>query len=72
MSRRDVRTGIAEYFGGSTVDAETQIYRPTPLAASGLAGVRLYWPVIVSDQERFATVLKRCSDVPWILEAPPV
>jgi hypothetical protein len=28
-------------------------------------------PLTEADQEAFAAVLKRCSDVPWILEAPP-
>lgn len=42
MSRQDVRTGIATYFGGSTLD-DRGFYRPTPLAALGLAGVRAYW-----------------------------
>jgi hypothetical protein len=42
-----VRTGIAEHFGGSTFDDGDQVYRPTPLAAQGLAGVAPYF------QERF-------------------
>jgi hypothetical protein len=29
-------------------------------------------PLTDADQEAFAPVLKRCSDVPWILEAPPI
>jgi hypothetical protein len=29
-------------------------------------------PLTDEDQEAFAPVLKRCSDVPWILEAPPI
>jgi hypothetical protein len=29
-------------------------------------------PLTDADQEAFAAVLKRCSDVPWILEAPPI
>jgi hypothetical protein len=28
-------------------------------------------PVTVEDEERFACVLERCRDVPWILEAEP-
>ena len=51
MSRRDVRTGIATYFGGSTYDAVSRIYRPTPLAAAGLAGVRLYFAKRVPDSD---------------------
>jgi Xylose isomerase-like TIM barrel len=29
-------------------------------------------PLTIEDEERFARVLDRCSDVPWILEAPPI
>jgi hypothetical protein len=39
---------------------------------SSLDAEQHHVPLTDSDQERFATVLKRCSDVPWILEAPPV
>jgi hypothetical protein len=56
VTRRDIRTGIATFFGGVTFDAAAQIYRPTPLATSGLAGVRPYWPLRITDQERFETL----------------
>lgn len=41
-TRAQVRDGIAQFFGGTTWDATGRIYRPTPLAAYGLAGVRPY------------------------------
>lgn len=56
MTRRDIRTGIAKFFGGTTLDTAAQIYRPTPLVAAGLAGVRPYWPIQFTDQERFETL----------------
>lgn len=43
MSRATIRTGIAAFFGGPVYDDQARIYRPTVLAASGLAGVRPYW-----------------------------
>lgn len=51
MSRETVRTGIASFFGGSTYDDVQRIYRPTPLAASGLAGVRPYFAKRVNDAD---------------------
>ncbi|MGH3376337.1 MAG: hypothetical protein ACRDP6_16510 [Actinoallomurus sp.] len=44
MTRAAVRQGIAAYFGGNTYDAVYRIWRPTPLAANGLAGVRQFFP----------------------------
>lgn len=51
MTRAAVRSGIAAYFGGTTYDAVYRIWRPTPLAASGLAGVRAYFPKRMSDDD---------------------
>ena len=51
MSRAAVRQGIAAYFGGSTYDSVYRIWRPTPLAASGLAGVRQFFPKRMSDDD---------------------
>lgn len=53
MSRRDIRQGIAAYFGGSTVTAGGW-YQPTPLVALGLAGVRAYYDNRMKDPEYFA------------------
>jgi hypothetical protein len=50
--RKLIRQGIATYFGGATFDAAHQIYRPTPLAAAGLGGVRTFMPVIVTGEDR--------------------
>jgi hypothetical protein len=52
MTRAEVRAGIAQFFGGTTFDATAQIYRPTPLMSSGLAGVRAYIPVQVTIEDR--------------------
>jgi hypothetical protein len=51
-TRQDIRVGIAKYFGGTTFDAAYQIYRPTPLASFGLAGVRTYVPDVVKAEDR--------------------
>lgn len=51
MTRAAVRSGIAEFFGGPTYDDVSRIYRPTPLAASGLAGVRPYFGKRVPDSD---------------------
>lgn len=53
MSRRTVRVGIAEFFGGTTWDSDAKIYRPTPLAAEGLAGVKPYWSTRFEDHDYF-------------------
>jgi hypothetical protein len=50
-TRRDIRTGVAVFFGGATYDSAARIYRPTPLAASGLAGVRPYWTTRFEDHD---------------------
>jgi hypothetical protein len=39
---------------------------------SSLDAEQHHVPLTEEDQEAFAPVLKRCSDVPWILEAPPI
>lgn len=50
MSRAAVRDGIAQYFGGATFDADDRLYRPTPLAAAGLAGVAPYFAPAFPDE----------------------
>ena len=55
-TRRDIRTGVAQFFGGATYDEAARIYRPTPLAASGLAGVRPYWTTRFDDRDFTATL----------------
>ncbi|MCW2639525.1 MAG: hypothetical protein JWP76_1831 [Dactylosporangium sp.] len=55
MSRRDVRTGVAAYFGGSTVTA-ADWYQPTPLTALGLAGVKAYYQNRFDDHEYRTTL----------------
>lgn len=56
MTRKDIREGIARYFGGVIWDAAAEIYRPTPLQAYGLAGVKPYWPLRYTDQDRLTTL----------------
>ncbi|MCW2920120.1 MAG: hypothetical protein JWN52_8188, partial [Actinomycetia bacterium] len=56
MSRATIRTGIASFFGGALYDEQARIYRPTPLAASGLAGVRPYWTKEFRDEDYLATL----------------
>ena len=56
MGRRDLRHGIAQFFGGTTYDEQEFIYRPTPLAASGLAGVRPYWTARFQDPDYLETL----------------
>lgn len=51
MTRADVRQGVATYFGGITYDPVYRIWRPTPLAAAGLAGVRQFFPKRQSDDD---------------------
>lgn len=55
-TRRDIRTGVARFFGGDTFDSAAQIYRPTLLTASGLAGVRAYWTTRFEDKDYLATL----------------
>jgi hypothetical protein len=55
MSRKDIRRGIAAYFGGSTVTAGGW-YQPTPLIALGLAGVRAYYQERFKDNEYRTTL----------------
>jgi PKD repeat protein len=54
-ARRDVRVGVAQYFGGTTLTAD-EWYRPTPLAAQGLAGVRPYFETRLKDHEYVQTL----------------
>lgn len=56
MTRREIRTGIAQFFGGAALDPQSQIYRPTPLADVGLAGVRPYWTTRFEDRDYTATL----------------
>lgn len=53
MSLKTVRTGVAKFFGGATFDAVARYYRPTPLAALGLAGVKAYYSDQIQDQDYF-------------------
>ena len=53
-TRRDIRTGVAVFFGGDAYDAAARIYRPTPLVLSGLAGVRPYWTTRFEDRDFLA------------------
>lgn len=48
-TRREVRDGIARFFGGTVFDPTWKLYRPTPLADAGLAGVMPYWRVRMDD-----------------------
>ena len=53
-SRQIVRTGIAQFFGGTQYDAEARAYRgaiPAPLLAAGLSTVRAYQPKRLSDKD---------------------
>lgn len=56
MTRREIRTGIATFFGGAVIDPASQVYRPTPLADAGLAGVRPYWTTRFEDHDYTATL----------------
>ena len=51
MSAKDIREGIARFFGGSTFDPVTRYYQPTPLAALGLAGVKAYYSDQIEDHD---------------------
>lgn len=55
MTRQDIRTGIAAYFGGPTLTA-SDWYQPTPLAALGLAGVKAYYQDRFEDNEYWTTL----------------
>lgn len=49
-SREIVRTGIAQFFGGSTYDTDARAYRGSgPLLANGLSTVRAYQPKRMDD-----------------------
>jgi hypothetical protein len=50
-SRTIVRTGIAQYFGGTTFDPTFQCYRGGPLLSSGLSTVRAYQPKRFPDSD---------------------
>jgi hypothetical protein len=56
VTRKDVRLGVAQFFGGTTYDDASRIYRPTPLASLGLAGVRPYWTKDFQDQDYLASL----------------
>jgi hypothetical protein len=58
MSRKDIRTGIAKYFGGTTLTA-ADWYQPTPLVTLGLAGVKAYYQDRFEDNEYFTGVTTR-------------
>lgn len=54
-SRRIVRTGVAQFFGGSTYDSISRSYRGDgPLLSSGLSTVRAYQAKRVSDMDYVA------------------
>jgi hypothetical protein len=57
VSRASLRTGIASFFGGPTYDDVVKIYRPTPLASNGLAGVRPYWTERFRDPTYLASLV---------------
>lgn len=48
-SRTIVRTGIAEFFGGTTFDSTFRAYRNGPLNSYGLSTVRAYQPKKLPD-----------------------
>lgn len=49
-SRKVVRTGIAQFFGGTTYDKAARAYRGSgPLLSYGLSSVRAYQPKRLSD-----------------------
>ena len=50
-SRTIVRTGIAQFFGGTTYDANFRCYRGGPLLSSGLSTVRPYQPKRMPDTD---------------------
>lgn len=49
-TRRAIRDGIAQFFGGTTLDPTFRLYRPTPLGDEGLAGVFPYWAIRMEDR----------------------
>jgi hypothetical protein len=51
VSRKSIRNGIAQYFGGMTLSDGW--YRPTLLDTAGLAGVRAYYDDRIKDNEYF-------------------
>lgn len=50
-----MRTGIAQYFGGTAYDDTTRAYRDGPLEAYGLATVRPYQAKRIPDSDTFIT-----------------
>lgn len=50
-SRTIVRTGIAQFFGGTTYDTEARAYRNGPLNSYGLSTVRAYQPKRLPDMD---------------------
>lgn len=61
MSRKSIRTGIAAYFGGSTLAGGW--YQPTPLASLGLAGVKAYYQLRFDDHEYFTGLTTRTGAI---------
>lgn len=54
-TRREVREGVAVYFGGAVLSSAGW-YQPTPLVSAGLAGVRPYYEIRIDDHEYTATL----------------
>lgn len=50
-SRTIVRTGIAQFFGGTTYDSIARCYRNGPLNSYGLSTVRAYQPKKLPDMD---------------------
>lgn len=50
-----MRTGVAEYFGGTTYDSTFRAYRNGPLEPYGLATVRPYQAKRIPDSDTFIT-----------------
>jgi hypothetical protein len=50
-SRTIVRTGVAQFFGGTTYDEKFRAYRNGPLMSYGLSTVRAYQPKRMPDMD---------------------
>jgi hypothetical protein len=50
-SRAIVRTGVAQFFGGTSYDSNFRCYRGGPLLSSGLSTVRPYQPKRIPDTD---------------------
>ena len=53
MTRQSLRTGIAQFFGGTTYDATNRTYSGGPLTSSGLGCVRAYYGKRAPDTDFF-------------------